>query len=102
MAGIISFVPVFGQTKEVQQLSNNVGRTLDSVTSRELLNGIVIPNVLLVSGSTTIFHRLGRVPNGYLVTSRTDNASIWNAPLNNVSTMTLITPTATTCSLWVF
>jgi len=86
----------------VNQMQDNVDRSLSPVLRLAILDGRILSNQV-VSGSTSISHGLGRKPIGYLVISSSAQAVFSdNIPNSTDLSFTLASSTPTTVSLWVF
>jgi hypothetical protein len=92
------------QTKDqdVNLFQSKLKSTLDPLLSNLLTQGILLTNVDLASGATTINHLLGRKMVGYVVTDLDADASIYRSQPLNDKTLTLTSSAACTVSLWVF
>lgn len=65
-------------------------------------SGSFLTNVQLINGVTTFAHYLGRQMQGWIVSDKDADASIYRSePLNN-QTLTLTSDADVTISLWVF
>lgn len=75
---------------------------LDPVLASPLLDGLLLTNIQLVNGTTTINHKLGRKMVGWIVVDIDAGAAVYRSqPLNSL-TLTLTSGAAGMCSLWVF
>lgn len=76
--------------------------TLNALLSMPQSSGLILQGVVLVSGTTVIPHKLGRMMQGWTLTDINGAAQIYrSAPLNS-TTLTLISTAAVTISLEVF
>lgn len=75
---------------------------IDPILRNQLLQGILLQNVPIVSGVNVINHKLGRNQVGYIITDINAAATIYRSqPLNNL-TLTLTSDAACVVSLWCF
>lgn len=78
---------------------------IGALASVPLVDGVLLENVALVTGSfTPVAHNLARPWRGYLVLSRTANSVVWNqASAADATTFLYLQPSANiTVNLWVF
>ncbi len=88
--------------RNFQLMQNSWASSLNPVLSNPIVNGFVLPNLVLVTGANTINHRLGRMMQGWIVTDQNGAATVYrSAPLNNL-TLTLTASAGITVSLYVF
>lgn len=92
--------------REVNQLQENVEQVLSPIIDKEILDGILIKDVQLVTGQDNIVsHLLGRDLVGWIVTRQKSNAVVWDSQDSSTSksrTLTLNCSANVTISLWVF
>lgn len=86
------------KAQQAQQLLN---QAVNEIISVPVLNGRLLENVQLASGSNDVEHKLNRVPVGYIIVRRSANQNLHDTSLNN-RTLTLNASGAVTVSLWVF
>lgn len=90
--------------KNLTDVQNAVGFVFQDIVSRRVLDGQIIKDVE-INGSLSVDHKLGRVPNGYIVIFKDANVDIWDAQDSNIipaSTLDLVSSGPATISLWVF
>lgn len=104
-------VPVTDQdVKDVQRnIAEKVNRFQDglSPTIAALEGGIFVgarrmTSVPVGTGSTPVFHRLGRVPVGWLVVRKTATCDVWETGATTADVINLIASVAVTVDLLVF
>lgn len=91
--------------RNFQLLQTQWASQLDPVIANPLVQGRLIKDVALITGSTTINHRLGRKLQGYMVVLQSASASIYDSQATNTmsdKTLVLVSDTPVTVSLWVF
>lgn len=79
--------------------------TLNPVLANPLVNGLVLANIALTTGNNTINHELGRKLQGYLVTLKNANVTIYDSQQTNQYPdlyLVLISSGAAVVSLYVF
>lgn len=79
--------------------------TLNPVIGNPLVNGLVLSNIPLVSGTNVINHKLGRNLQGYIVILKSANVDIYDSQQTNQMpdlTLRLISSGTATISLYVF
>ena len=87
-----------GNLKTIQ---DNVQDALAKISHTPFQAGILFSNVSLASGSTQISHKLGRQPQGWVVTDLNGAATIYRSSWDS-KYITLSSSAAVTASLWVF
>jgi hypothetical protein len=78
---------------------------LDPVVSSPILAGRQLDGIVLVTGSNTINHGLGRKLQGYFVVLNSASATFYDTQSTNASTqltLALVSSADTTISLWVY
>ncbi len=67
-----------------------------------LLQGNLILNQVMVNGSNSISHKLGRMPRGWYVVDQNASANFYRSQPFNSTSLILTSSAACTISLWVF
>ncbi len=75
---------------------------INPVISFPPVNGTLLSGVNVVSGSNVINHKLGRTPQGWIITDISNAATIYRSAAFNSLTLTLTSNATATLSLWVF
>ena len=77
---------------------------LDPVLSNLLVNGQLLTNQMLATGSNAVNHKLGRKPNGWFIVSPEAAGSVYQASYqpNPTLILTLTSTADIPCSIWVF
>ena len=76
--------------------------TLGQVVNKEIIDGILLEDLSLVSGITNpIPHRLGRNPRGWLLVAKNANADVWEGERDK-SFISFECDNDVIISLWVF
>jgi len=88
----------------VNQIQDNLQEVLNDLTKTQILNNIILKDVPLTSGVlNTINHKLGRVPQGYIIIRKTANSNIWDEQAQNtVQDRTLNLRCSTTCRVDIY
>lgn len=106
MASIKSFKKTSFTDDNLQRLQNNVETFSAPIVNSQIIDGVLIENVELATGSTNIIdHKLGRKPLGYFVVKKNANANIWDSQSTNDRpslTLELLTSATVTVNLWIF
>lgn len=74
---------VESETAELNKIQDYVAAAIESLSSSEILDGLMLKNVQLVSGLNTISHKLGRPLLGWLVVRKRANIDIWDSQDTN-------------------
>jgi hypothetical protein len=77
---------------------------LNPVLSNLLVQGKLLTNIALNSGSNAVSHTLGRTPNGWFLVAPQGPATVYQASyqINPTYTLTLTSNIAVTTDIWVF
>lgn len=88
----------------LRQLQDGVDFVLRAISTKEILDGVLIQDISITSGTAKIVdHKLGRVPLGYIVVSRNANSNIWTSTSSVPSSVLKLNASANvTINLWVF
>lgn len=87
--------------REVDSLQQNVGLILNQITKKPLVDGELLANVILPSGSFRLNHKLGRQPLGWIICDIDDNVTVYREEWDS-NTITFNASGPVTLSLWVF
>lgn len=77
------FFKVNTSDKELNQIQDNLVRTLNPVIETPILGGTLLQSVALVTGSNVINHKLGRKLIGWVVSRQRSAANIYDDQDNN-------------------
>lgn len=98
------FSQFFTKDDNINRLQKNIDETLNQVLNIELLNGNLLEDIALVSGSiNTVNHGLDRKYRGWIIVDKDANANIYSST-SNVPEKTLLLNTTLNCvvSIWIF
>jgi hypothetical protein len=86
------------------QLQTKWASQINPVLSNLLVQGQLLQNQMLITGSNAINHKLGRTPNGWFVVSPQSAAVVHQNAYqpNSDLILTLTSSGSLTCDLWVF
>ena len=91
---------------QLSRVQENVTRTLDDITGRDLLGGIILTDIALVTGRINeVSHLLGDTLTGWMIVDQNAQADIWRDPAvnqNDKLTLNLRTSADVTVKIWVF
>ena len=103
---IRAFRKIRSKVQDLVQVQENIEQTFKSVLQVPLLNGRLITDLALVTGSINrVEHKLGRKFIGYLVVRKNAAATIYDSKSSNVAdegVLLLSTDTNTTIDIWIF
>lgn len=92
--------------EDVKQLQDAVANTFQTILGRQIIDGLLLEDVELVTGSIqTVEHKLGRKLAGYIVVKRDAEATVWDSQAASTlpeKTLSLNVSANVTVSLWVF
>lgn len=84
------------------ELANSLwARALNPIVANAILSGNPVTAVL-INGTNTINHGLGRVTQGFFITDINGAATIYRSQPMNASTLTLTSSAAVTVDLWIY
>ncbi len=101
---IPGFLRIRSKIEDVNLAQDAVDNVLRVIRKKEIIDGILLENLVLASGTTNqINHGLGVPIRGWIVVRQNANSSIWEAisALPNVI-LSLNCSVTVTVSLWVF
>lgn len=103
---ITPFAAIGYRAPEVSQLSDQIEQTLDTIVSREILDGHLITGVSVSpTGVTQVAHGLGRRVSGWVVVKKDADANVWDQESLNTlpeKYLRLTSDANANISLWVF
>lgn len=99
-----SFRRVRTEDGDIKQLQDAVANTLQTITQREILDGVLLTDIYVATGAARdIEHKLGRKPRGYVVVKRDAESEIWDSESDLPNSFLSLNSSANvTISLWVF
>jgi hypothetical protein len=86
---------------DVRRIQDLIVRWTNQLLGISILNGILLENVVLTSGSNEIEHKLDRVPKGWVVVDQNASATFYSSSKTN-RVLTLVASANATVSIWVF
>lgn len=91
-------------SKASQRAQDSAESSLKSILSKEIIDGVLIEDVILVAGQDNLVaHKLGRTPRGYLVVRCSSQASVWDSePVYPDKFLELQSSANIIVSLWIF
>lgn len=98
----LPIVQIVNPVQDVMLLETKWKSQLDPILANQLLDGLLIVNQVLVTGTNVINHKLGRLQVGWNIVDQNASAAIYRTkPFNNL-TLTLTSSAPATINLWVF
>lgn len=96
-------LPIFHSTDRAMQLmQTSWASKINPLIDSPLSSPILLTDIALTSGNNVINHKLGRQPQGWIITDINGVSSIYrNAPFNNL-TLTLNSSNSVSVNLMVF
>lgn len=95
-------LPLPGNTVDVLVKLPLWASILNPVIANQLLNGNLITNQVLGTGSNAINHLLGRLQVGWMIIDQNASAAIYRSQPLSTTTLTLTSSAPVTVSLWMF
>ena len=100
------FKKIFVEDANINQIQENIEQVLEPFIINPILNGVLIKEVNIVSGTTTnIEHKLGRKPLGWIVTRKRADSRVWDLNDTNTAqdkTLSLTCSSNVKIDLWIF
>lgn len=93
------------QKLPLDQMMTTWAQALNPVIANELLQGQLLTNIALISGTTQVNHKLGRKLVGWFVVGINAPATIYDNQATNQTpqlTLSLTSNAVCTANLWVF
>jgi hypothetical protein len=89
---------------DLRFLQDAVNETLNMIVRREILDGKLIKNIALTTGTPkTVDHGLGRVVQGWIAVRKSANANIWDTKTQLEERFLVLNSSANVnIDLWVF
>jgi hypothetical protein len=88
---IPKFTKVQTQDRELNQVQQNLVRSLTPLLSLSLLNGVILSGIVLASGDNTVSHTLGRTLTGWFLVRKRGTAVIYDKQdTNSLPELTLV------------
>lgn len=75
---------------------------LDPLLAKPISSGLIVYSIVLTSGVNVINHKLGRTPQGWIITDIDAAITLYRSAAFNPLTLTLTASGSATCSLMVF
>lgn len=83
-------------------LQTNWKSQLDPLIANPISNGIILNSIAITNGPNTINHKLGRLPQGWILIDSNCPATIYRDNPYTALTITLTSDVACTASFYVF
>lgn len=102
--GIMTFIKPLINTADQKFVQNlgNLAEIIGAATRKKILNGELISDLFLATGTTNnVEHLLGRAPDGWVIAGKDANADIWELSRDR-NFLVLQVDNDVTVSLWVF
>lgn len=99
-------LPQFNTTDRIlAMLQSQWANSLDPVLANPLVQGQLLPNITVATGSNTINHKLSRKLQGYIVVMQSAPATFYDTQATNptpAQTLQLVSSGPAVLTLWVF
>lgn len=96
-------LPLITNSADLPTLAPRWKSQLDPVLANKLVQGQTLANIALVASTPlAIYHSLGQIMTGWIITDNDANSVIWRTQPLNAKTLTLESSANTVISLWVF
>ena len=88
--------------KDLNRLQTQWKSILDPILALPILDGVLLKEIALINGATVVNHKLGRKPQGFIITDIDAGTQVYRSAPFNPLTLTLTAGAACTVSLWVY
>jgi hypothetical protein len=95
------FSKVYEGSQESQRLQTNIQSALTSILRNPLLDGRLVEDVELVTGSNKLEHKLERAVRGYILVRQNAAANLYEVSSDDLF-ITLSSSADVTASIWIF
>ena len=105
MPGFRDFKKVANSNEDTSKLQERLQEFFSAIQNCDLIDGVLLPNISLVSGSNTVSHKLGRTLRGWIIVRNRADSRLWDTQDDNANkarTLLLSSSAATEVDLWVF
>lgn len=95
---------VYTGSPEIQRMQDLIAESVEQLERSPMGKGVLLEGVSLSTGaSNRVNHKLGRVPSGWIIVDRDDNANVWSSTSSLPNKfLELSTSADVTVSLWIF
>lgn len=97
-----AFAKVQTTDRTINQLQDNIGKTVSDLQSVPINQGILLQGIDLVSGDNTIYTTLPTVLIGWFLTKKNANVDIYDKQDSNTNPATLVLNSSGTVTVDVF
>lgn len=100
-----SYKVIETESEELSRVQTYVAQAIESLAASAILDGILIKNVQLASGTNSVQHKLNRALRGYLIIRKRSNVDIWDSQDSNSNpskTLNLEASATVNVDLYVF
>ena len=95
--------------QQLDDVQSNIANTINPVLKSLIVDGVLAKDVDLVSGANRVNHKLGRIPEGWLIVDRNATATIFKTlpttaanTITDSSTISLTSSGTVRVSIWFF
>jgi hypothetical protein len=98
-----AFKKTYTTNQDLNNMQENVEEVVAPLLKNPLLDGQILSNIELTTGSNSISHKLGRKLQGWVIVDKDDNSNIYRET-SSTPTLTLVLNSSAnvTISLYVF
>lgn len=75
---IPNYKKIRSENSDIRQIQDAIALVIDQISSKDILDGILVEDISLVSGVNLVSHKLDRAPKGFIVVARNANQNVWN------------------------
>jgi hypothetical protein len=86
---------------DVQTVQDNMVEALINIIEQQILDGVTLESVAVATTPTPVEHKLGRVPVGYVIISKSGPGDVYDIGRDS-NLITLQSTVDVTTKLWVF
>lgn len=96
-------LPIFkNNDRDFQLMQTGWASQLNPLLANPLVNGVFVKSQPLTMGATVVNHRLGRKPQGWMITDINGAATVYRSKPFTELVLVLTSSAAVTVDIWVF
>lgn len=99
---IKAFRKINSSDRELMAVQTNVEQTLGPLSRLPILDGTLLTSIAISTSDTQVSHKLGRIPQGYMIAGQNADARIWQSSAATDQFITLKASSAVITTIWVF
>jgi hypothetical protein len=89
---------------KINRLMDNLNYCLNPIVASEIIDGVLVKEVSLNTGTNSVAHQLGRKPNGWIIVRKNNFGDVYENSVNNTPNQNIILVSSANlkCDFWFF